>query len=152
MRTAVILAAVAHAAIASAIPAFQEPASVHSFDKRDDFTPAALGGKILTADLYAGVAGLNQQLYQATEKPDQWKKCNPLNIVVRREWYGARRAHETGSLMIPGPHSQLPTRATTFLQCNAWQNCRRRPQNRIVRAARTATMTLWRLISSKPLL
>jgi tyrosinase len=86
MRAAVILAAVAPAAIGSAIPAFEEPSVAHSFDKREDITANTLGGKILSADLYAGVAGLNQQIYQATQKGDQWKKCNPLNIVVRREW------------------------------------------------------------------
>jgi tyrosinase len=89
MRAAAILAAVAPAAIASAIPAFEEPSFAHSFDKRDDITASTLGGKILSADLYAGIAGLNQQIYQATHKGDQWKKCNPLNIVVRREWYVA---------------------------------------------------------------
>lgn len=87
MRAAVILAAVAPVAIASAIPAFEEASAAHSFDKREDLSATTLGGKILSADLYAGVAGLNQQIYQATQKGDQWKKCNPLNIVVRREWY-----------------------------------------------------------------
>ncbi|KAH7395059.1 hypothetical protein DE146DRAFT_69506 [Phaeosphaeria sp. MPI-PUGE-AT-0046c] len=86
MRAAVILAAVAPAAIASAIPALEEASAAHSFDKRDDFSATTLGGKILSADLYAGIAGLNQQIYQATQQGDQWKKCNPLNIVVRREW------------------------------------------------------------------
>jgi tyrosinase len=86
MRASVILA-VAPVVIATAIPAFEEASFGHSFDKRDDITATTLGGKILSADLYAGVAGLNQQIYQATQKGDQWKKCNPLNIVVRREWY-----------------------------------------------------------------
>jgi tyrosinase len=87
MRAAVVLAAVAPAAIVSAVPAFEEPSFAHSFDKRDDLASSSLGGKILSADLYAGIAGLNQQIYQATQQVDQWKKCNPLNIVVRREWY-----------------------------------------------------------------
>jgi tyrosinase len=88
MRAAVILAAVAPVAFASAIPALEQPAGAHIFDKRDDLTASTFGGKILSADLYAGVAGINQQIYQATQKGDQWKKCNPLNIVVRREWCG----------------------------------------------------------------
>jgi tyrosinase len=88
MRAAVIFA-VAPAAIASVIPAVEEPSFAHSFDKRDDISASTFGGKILSADLYAGIAGLNQQIYQATQKGDQWKKCNPLNIVVRREWYVA---------------------------------------------------------------
>jgi tyrosinase len=87
MRAAVVLAAVAPIAFASAIPALEEPLGAHIFDKREDLTASTLGGKILSADLYAGVAGLNQQIYQATQKGDQWEKCNPLNIVVRREWY-----------------------------------------------------------------
>jgi tyrosinase len=86
MRAAVILAAVAPVAFASAIPVLEEPSGTHIFDKREVLTASTFGGKILTADLYAGVAGLNQQIYQATQKGDQWKKCNPLNIVVRREW------------------------------------------------------------------
>jgi tyrosinase len=49
-------------------------------------SPNVLGGKILQADLYAGVAAINQQIYQATQKPDQFKKCNPLNLIVRKEW------------------------------------------------------------------
>jgi tyrosinase len=85
MRAAAFLAAVAPV-IASAIPGIEEPSSAPSFDRRDDFTSGVLDGKILSSDLYAGVAALNQQIYQATQKPEQWKKCNPLNIVVRREW------------------------------------------------------------------
>ena len=57
------------------------------FDKRQNVLPNVLGGKILQADVYAGIAGINQQIYQATQKGDQFKKCNPLNIVVRKEWY-----------------------------------------------------------------
>jgi tyrosinase len=87
MRAAIIIAAVASVASTSTIPAFEEPSVVHTFDKREDLTASTLGGKILSADLYAGVAGLNQQIYQATQKGDQWKRCNPLNIVVRREWF-----------------------------------------------------------------
>lgn len=85
MRTAVILAVVP-AAIASAIPASggQFPSL---FDKRDGTSASTLGGKILSADLYARDAGLNQKSYQATQNGAQWKKCHPSNIVVRREWY-----------------------------------------------------------------
>jgi tyrosinase len=85
MRAAVFLAAVAPV-VSSVIPGIDEHSSAHSFDRRDDFTSGVLGGKILSSDLYAGVAALNQQIYQATQQPGQWKKCNPLNIVVRREW------------------------------------------------------------------
>lgn len=82
MKTSVLFAAVASAAIAGAHPTADESSSAVSFDKR-----TVLGGnKILKTDVYAGVAGTNQQLYQAKKKPDQWKKCNPSNIVVRREW------------------------------------------------------------------
>ena len=88
MRTAALFTAgwLAPAALAGAIPALEEPPATLSFDKRQDTSFNVLGGKILQSDVYGGIAGLNQQLYQATQKPDQWKKCNPLNISVRREW------------------------------------------------------------------
>jgi tyrosinase len=89
MRAAVILGTVAPVAIGSISPAFEEPSVAHLFDKRGDLTSGVLGEKTLSADLYAGIAGLNQQIYQATQKPDQWKKCNSLNIVVRQEWYAS---------------------------------------------------------------
>ncbi|KAH6450176.1 hypothetical protein HBI57_187410 [Parastagonospora nodorum] len=84
MRTAVILAVVP-ITIASAIPALGDRFS-SSFDKRDDISAITFRGKILSADLYARDAGLNQQTYQANQKGTQWKKCNPSNIFVRREW------------------------------------------------------------------
>lgn len=88
MRAALFTAGwLATAASASAIPALEESAVTHSFDKRTDFALPAVGGKILQADIYAGLAAINQQIYQATQKGSQWKTCNPLNIVVRREWY-----------------------------------------------------------------
>jgi tyrosinase len=85
MRTAAFLW-LAPAALASAIPSFEEASPAISFDKRQNVSPNVLGGKILQADLYAGVAAINQQIYQATQKPDQFKKCNPLNLIVRKEW------------------------------------------------------------------
>jgi tyrosinase len=86
MRTAALLW-LAPAALASAIPSFEEAAPAVSFDKRQNVLPNVLGGKILQADLYAGLAAINQQIYQATQKSDQFKKCNPTNIIVRKEWY-----------------------------------------------------------------
>ena len=85
MRTAALLW-LAPAALASAIPALEESSSAVSFDKRQNVSPNVLGGKVLQADVYAGIAAINQQIYQATQKGDQFKKCNPLNIVVRKEW------------------------------------------------------------------
>jgi tyrosinase len=85
MRTAALLC-LAPAALASAIPAFEEAPAV-SFDKRQNVSPNIFGAKILQADVYAGIAAINQQIFQATQKNDQFKKCNPLNIVVRKEWY-----------------------------------------------------------------
>ena len=88
MRATLLTAGwLASAVGASAIPTFEEATPAFSFDKRDDISLATLGGKILQADVYAGLAAINQQIYQATQKSDQWKKCNPFNIVVRREWY-----------------------------------------------------------------
>lgn len=86
MRTTTVLAALLPAALSSAIPTTEDVSPTLSFDKRQDVTLEALGGKILQADVYAGVAGLNQQIYQATKQSAQWKTCNPLNIIVRREW------------------------------------------------------------------
>lgn len=93
MRTATLFTAgwLAPVAFASVIPPLEGTSPALSFDKRQDTTFNVLNGKILQADIYAGIAGLNQQIYQATQKPDQWKKCNPLNIVVRREWYNIIR-------------------------------------------------------------
>ncbi|EOA86895.1 hypothetical protein ACJQWK_08475 [Exserohilum turcicum] len=85
MRTAALLW-LAPATLASAIPAFEDASPAVPFDKRQNVLPNVLGGKILQADVYAGIAGINQQIYQATQKGDQFKKCNPLNIVVRKEW------------------------------------------------------------------
>jgi tyrosinase len=86
MRTATVLTALLPAALSSVIPATEEVSPALSFDKRGDAVLTSLGGKILQADVYAGVAGINQQLYQATQQASQWKTCNPLNIIVRREW------------------------------------------------------------------
>lgn len=91
MKTA-LFATVVSAAVVGALPASEEPSSMHSFDKREDTSFLSLGGKVLKTDLYAGVAGINQQLYQA-KKSEQWKKCNPTNIVVRREWYSLFPLH-----------------------------------------------------------
>jgi tyrosinase len=87
MRTTTVLTALLPVALSSVIPANEDVSSALSFDKRQDVTLQGLGGKILQADVYAGVAGLNQQIYQATKQSTQWKTCNPLNIIVRREWY-----------------------------------------------------------------
>lgn len=88
MRATLFAAAwLAPVAIGSAIPSFEAFSPAQSFDRRQETDLQALGGKILQSDVYAGVAAINQQLYQATKAQDQWKKCNPLNIVVRREWY-----------------------------------------------------------------
>jgi tyrosinase len=86
MRTAGLIW-LAPAALASAIPSFEEASPAVTFDKRQNVSPNLLGGaKILQADVYAGIAAINQQIYQATQKSDQFKKCNPTNIVVRKEW------------------------------------------------------------------
>jgi tyrosinase len=84
MRPAALLL-LAPAALASAIPV-QEESPALSFDKRQNVSPNLIGGKILQADVYAGIAAINQQIYQATQQSAQFKQCNPLNIVVRKEW------------------------------------------------------------------
>lgn len=88
MYSALIFAVVAPAALSSAIPTFAGPAVSNFFDKRDDdLTATAPGGKTLHSDILAGIALNKQKTYQAAQKPEQWKKCNAKNIVVRREWY-----------------------------------------------------------------
>jgi tyrosinase len=84
MRTTALLLLVP-AALASAIPV-QEESPALPFDKRQNVSPNLIGGKVLQADVYAGIAAINQQIYQATQQSAQFKKCNPLNIVVRKEW------------------------------------------------------------------
>jgi hypothetical protein len=150
MRAAVFLAAVAPSAIASAIPGLEEPSAAHSFDKREDITSGVLGGKILSTDLYAGIAGLNQQLFQATQKGDQWKKCNPLNIVVRREWYIALLLiYGEYRLTYAGLPFRPPKRRTTSPQCNVLQNFHQKLPSLYALGARIAMMISSRLISSK---
>jgi tyrosinase len=48
---------------------------------------AAAATGILQTDILAGVAAITQQIYQATKQASQWKKCNPSNMVIRKEWY-----------------------------------------------------------------
>lgn len=86
MRTTTVVSALLPTVLSSVIPATEEISPALSFDKRQDLTAESLGGKILQADVYAGIAGLNQQVYQATQQSSQWKTCNPSNIIVRREW------------------------------------------------------------------
>lgn len=87
MRSALLAAGwLAPVAFASAIPGTEKAPTLTPFDKRDAISAASFGGKILQTDVLAGIAAINQQLYQATQKSNQWKKCNPMNIVVRREW------------------------------------------------------------------
>lgn len=85
MRTAALLWLVP-AALASAIPSLEQDSPAVTFDKRQNVSPNLPGPKILQADVYAGIAAINQQIFQATQKPDQFKKCNPMNIIVRKEW------------------------------------------------------------------
>ena len=82
--TAAWLATVAGSSV---IPAFGETTTVLSLGKRDAISLDALRAKALQTDVYAGLAAMNQQIFQATQKPSQWKTCNPSNMIVRREWF-----------------------------------------------------------------
>jgi tyrosinase len=77
-------------ALGGAIPSQEE----RQFEKRSfdlvDNVLAGLGS--IKQDLMAGGAAINQQLYQATQQPAQYKKCNPTNVQVRQEWYVDGRA------------------------------------------------------------
>jgi tyrosinase len=37
-------------------------------------------------DIMASGAAINQQLYQAAQQTEQFKKCNLTNLQVRQEW------------------------------------------------------------------
>lgn len=41
---------------------------------------------VLRSDVLAAAAAINQQIYQSSINPSQWKKCNKENSVYRREW------------------------------------------------------------------
>lgn len=86
MRTTAVLMALAPVVLSSAIPVNEKASAVPSLDKRQDLDLQSHGEKTLKADLYAAVAASNQQIYQATQQSSDWKTCNPLNIIVRREW------------------------------------------------------------------
>lgn len=82
MRLSAVVGAIILAPAALAAPA--TPASGEGFlDLRDD---ALAAESIIQADLLAVAAAVNQQLYQAKERPTQWKKCNTKTAVHRREW------------------------------------------------------------------
>lgn len=71
-------------ALGGAIPTQESsPVQKRSFDLVNDIL-AGLGS--IKQDIMAGGAAINQQLYQATEQPAQYKKCNPTNVQVRQEW------------------------------------------------------------------
>lgn len=69
--------------LGSVIPPGSSSAQKRSFDLADGIL-AGLGS--VKQDLMAGGAAINQQLYQATQQPEQFKKCNPANMQVRQEW------------------------------------------------------------------
>jgi tyrosinase len=44
------------------------------------------GAGSIKQDLMAGGSAINQQIYQATQQTEQFKKCNSTNLQVRQEW------------------------------------------------------------------
>jgi tyrosinase len=84
MRVTLAAAWLLPLALGSAIPSQEDsPLERRSFDLVNDIL-AGLGS--IKQDLMAGGAAINQQLYQATQQPEQFKNCNPTNMQVRREW------------------------------------------------------------------
>lgn len=80
LQTAWLLATVVRAALALGT----EPKSEkNSLEFMDD--PLA-GLDSVKQDAMAGIAAMNQQIYQAVQAPAQYRKCSPSNIQVRREW------------------------------------------------------------------
>ncbi|KAJ4990324.1 tyrosinase central domain protein [Stagonosporopsis vannaccii] len=94
MRTAIVLSALLPAALSGVVPTTEEASPTVSRDKRQDAALQSFGGKILQADVLAGVAILNQQKYQSAKQPAQWKTCNSRNIIVRREWSAFSKAEK----------------------------------------------------------
>jgi tyrosinase len=83
MRGVLQVALLLPLALGYALPHEDVHSEKRSFDRVDDIL-AGLGS--IKQDLMAGGAAINQQLYQAIQKPGQYKKCNPTNIQVRQEW------------------------------------------------------------------
>ncbi|KAH8728712.1 hypothetical protein GQ44DRAFT_675214 [Phaeosphaeriaceae sp. PMI808] len=112
MLPAILLAVAAPAVIASAIPTLNdETRAAHSFDKRGDATFGAQGGRLLSSDLYASIAGFNQQIYQATKQPNQWENCNPFNIAIRREWATFSKSQKENYISAVKCLAKAPARA-----------------------------------------
>ncbi|KAI4669253.1 uncharacterized protein J4E92_001013 [Alternaria infectoria] len=120
MRTAALFW-LAPAALASAIPSLEEASPAVSFDKRQNVSPNLPGPKILQADVYAGIAAINQQIFQATQKPDQFKKCNPTNIIVRKEWVTFTESEKKDYINAVQCISKLPPK-TPASECPGCRN------------------------------
>ncbi|KAI4655354.1 hypothetical protein J4E93_000066 [Alternaria ventricosa] len=83
MRGVLQVALLLPLAVGNALPHDRAQFKKRPFDHVDDIL-AGLGS--IKQDLMAGGAAINQQLYQATQKPAQYEKCNPSNVQVRQEW------------------------------------------------------------------
>jgi len=116
--TAAWLATVAGSSV---IPAFGETTTVLSLGKRDAISLDALGAKALQTDVYAGLAAMNQQVFQATQKPSQWKTCNPSNMIVRREWAAFSTSERKNYISAVQCMSKLPPK-TPVAECPGCKN------------------------------
>jgi tyrosinase len=84
MRFALTAAWLLPLALGSAIPLEEsKPVQERSSDLADGLLA---GSGSIKQDIMAGGAAINQQLYQAAQRPDQFKKCNLTNLQVRQEW------------------------------------------------------------------
>jgi hypothetical protein len=141
MRTAAVVGAILLAPAAFAAPQTSATGGEYLNYSVLDTTPAS--SSVLQADVLASAAAINQQIYQSSTNPTQWKKCNRNNAVYRREWFVPRIDLMHGSLYeLPmiGPPSLHPRRRTTSGQCNACLSCLRRRLKRSVQVARIAMM------------
>ncbi|KAF2710710.1 hypothetical protein K504DRAFT_500655 [Pleomassaria siparia CBS 279.74] len=76
---------------------------------------AAAAPGILQADILAGVAAITQQVYQAKQTiHTQFKKCNPLNMVFRKEWSTFAAADKKSYIASVKCLAQLPTKTPLF--------------------------------------
>jgi tyrosinase len=88
MRTAAVVGVILLAPAAFAAPQTSATGGGYLDYSVLDSTPES--SSVLQADVLAAAAAINQQIYQSTTNPTQWKKCNRDNAIYRREWFVTR--------------------------------------------------------------
>ncbi|KAI4634941.1 hypothetical protein J4E81_000235 [Alternaria sp. BMP 2799] len=107
MRGVLQVALLLPLAVGNALPHDRAQFKKRPFDHVDDIL-AGLGS--IKQDLMAGGAAINQQLYQATQKPAQYEKCNPSNVQVRQEWSTFSKAEKKAYISAVQCLTELPSK------------------------------------------